>query len=72
MKASKRGDFKKAIEFYQLALKIAKDTGNKDGEGSIGESLLTSLFTFFLISIRLNSQKPCRTYELNEKVERAD
>ena len=24
----------------------------------IGESLLTSLFTFFLISIRLNSQKP--------------
>ena len=25
---------------------------------AIGESLLTSLFTFFLISIRLNSQKP--------------
>ena len=32
-------DFKKAIEFYQLALKIAKDTGNKDGEGTIYNNL---------------------------------
>ena len=32
-------EFKKAIEFYQLALKIAKDTGNKDGEGSIYNNL---------------------------------
>ena len=39
MKASKRGDFKIAIEFYQLALRIAKDTGDKDGKGSIYNNL---------------------------------
>ena len=36
-----------------------------------GESLLTSLFTFLLISIRLN-RRSGRIYELNAKVERAD
>ena len=39
MKASKRGDFKIAIEFYQLALRIAKDTGNKDQEATIYNNL---------------------------------
>ena len=41
---------------------------------SIGESLLTSLFTFLLNSIRLiisNRSRGC-VYELNAKVERAD
>ena len=32
-------DFKKAIEFYQLALRIAKDIGNKDGENAIYNNL---------------------------------
>ena len=39
---------------------------------SMGESLLTSLFTFFLISIRLNSKKPWSFIKLKAKVERAD
>ena len=32
-------DFKKAIEFHQLALKIAKDTGNKDQQENIYNNL---------------------------------
>ncbi|CAH3140042.1 unnamed protein product, partial [Porites lobata] len=32
-------DFNKAIEFYQLALRITKDTGDKDGEGTIYNNL---------------------------------
>ena len=32
-------DFKKAIEFHQLALRIAKDIGNKDGVGAAYNSL---------------------------------
>ena len=32
-------EFQKAIEFYQLALKIAKDTGNKDHEAAVNNNL---------------------------------
>ena len=32
-------DFKKAMEFYQLALRIAKDTGNKDQEATTYNNL---------------------------------
>ena len=40
---------------------------------SIGESLLTSLFTFFVISIRHRSRgTDIRRYELNSKVARAN
>lgn len=40
---------------------------------TIGESLLTSLFTFSsLTCIRLNSEKPSVAYELNSEVEKAD
>ena len=39
---------------------------------SIGESLLTSLFTFFLISIRHRSRGSIYVYELNSKVARAN
>ena len=42
------------------------------GPGLIGEPLLTSLFTFLLISIRLPNRSSGRIYELNAKVERAD
>ena len=38
----------------------------------IGESLLTSLFTFFLISIRLTHRSRGRINELNAKVKRGD
>ena len=37
---------------------------------SIGESLLTSLFTFFLISIRLNSKTPWPYTAISRKVVR--
>ena len=32
-------EFKKAIEFSQLALRIVKDTGNKDGKATIYNNL---------------------------------
>ena len=42
MKASKQDDFKIASEFYQLALNIAKDTGNKDREATTYNNLSTA------------------------------
>ena len=46
------GDFKKAIEYYNLDLKIAKEVGNKHGEGKAYCNL------GLLITVWVISRKP--------------
>ena len=57
-------------EINQIIVK-AKECMPLNTCSPIGESLLTSLFSFLLISIRPNRSSD-RIYELNGRVERAD